>query len=1287
MAMESKKGKRFSRRVRTWKRLLAVAICAIIMVTTCMASMPAFASDQKVYCGLEEHTHDKSCYEEQLTCEKEENDSHSHTEDCYKKVLTCGKQEHEHTKECYKNSESSEENKGTSEKTTSEESQKESPEEEVATEEENLLAEDSKAAESSDANVASEEADSSVDAATIAAIDEKLGLKNYVIQDSKNSKTVDLSLEGDEFNKRFYYGNAAKDSRVPFNDAESYKEYLAQCYENDLANGTDTLTSEWNKYLYDLFDPTYDMGNMGNTQASEKDKKGCDYPDATTSNGYGDPAPYINWPKDGGTGPFHAISDKVLNPKLNALDYDKKEGSVDYSNLIRDFNKTVTAHKSGDENKERKYDVELSAKVQGTTSAPVCMVLQIQTSWQMFDLSHANCVKGDGNYASIEVGGCANNTQIATLYDIKQALIRLVKDLNDKYPGNNLALAVTDVEHGGTWSMLGPVGGKDSKNGQFVSNDEETLLEGLYGWDTFGNCEHVHYKSDALENAVKNLKSNMSEWTDGSGNDVSYEDVRKVAVILGGATENTDGENGYGITLPWKTFQSAGLNSVYGIRTNEGTANATSDKDADHPISWIDYSENNTGTAFKDGTGSSFTGKYVATTEDAVYNTLLQIAEQEMNESPILINVEDIYAEDVVVTDTIQDEFELDTSEPMKAIIQNASGETEKEIEVSLDDLSTETLDDGSIQMTSKDGKLTIVKNTDGTTKVTYNFGDVQNTRTMKLDFGIQAKEDYIGSNNVWSNVGKPDISYEHTPADSSKETESYEVECSKTPEVNVPIQFTSTDGEETSILVGENTDLKDLSSEIVKDAEEKVQAYDQINGVLSYEWLLPDGTKVDAGSVSVSNGSIGDVSFPDRSYTFEGTAEGDYEITLNVTFTPNEVEDKGNYSNNTTKTAVNALTNPGIVTVHVLDADSTKDLIIRKDWIGGDPSEGQEITYKLLADGEEVRTGILSSKNNWKETQKDLPLVNKEKKEIINYTVEEVTEVPGFTTSYSTDIQTESDTTYAASLQLKVSFEKDIEAKKYIEYTFMYGDQTYTYVETANSHDKYLKYEEGNSKKQYIYTINLPKFYEVDEDNNVKDVKLVSVSIYELDDRGERKNSETLKFTDRGSVATRIISGESSESTDVLVIKNTSNGVVNLSIHKTNENGKISLEGAEFQLLASDGSLVTSGSTNANGDFELNGLLKGTKYQLKETKAPNGYTIEENPWDIEISAEGTISVTQNGKTVECSDGTLQITNTAFYELPNAGGIGTLPFTLVGTILISLAVILILDRYRKTHLL
>jgi len=51
----------------------------------------------------EDHTHDESCYttKRTLTCEVEESAGHTHSDSCYKKELTCGLEEHKHDKACY----------------------------------------------------------------------------------------------------------------------------------------------------------------------------------------------------------------------------------------------------------------------------------------------------------------------------------------------------------------------------------------------------------------------------------------------------------------------------------------------------------------------------------------------------------------------------------------------------------------------------------------------------------------------------------------------------------------------------------------------------------------------------------------------------------------------------------------------------------------------------------------------------------------------------------------------------------------------------------------------------------------------------------------------------------------------------------------------------------------------------------------------------------------------------------------------------------------------------------
>ena len=51
----------------------------------------------------EDHTHDDNCYtiKRELTCEVKESAGHTHSDSCYKKELSCGLEEHNHDKACY----------------------------------------------------------------------------------------------------------------------------------------------------------------------------------------------------------------------------------------------------------------------------------------------------------------------------------------------------------------------------------------------------------------------------------------------------------------------------------------------------------------------------------------------------------------------------------------------------------------------------------------------------------------------------------------------------------------------------------------------------------------------------------------------------------------------------------------------------------------------------------------------------------------------------------------------------------------------------------------------------------------------------------------------------------------------------------------------------------------------------------------------------------------------------------------------------------------------------------
>ena len=75
--------------------------CIVVISTMYAFLLPAITLGETAECGIEEHQHDESCYEEQLICGQEESGEHQHTDDCCRKVLTCGKEVHIHSQDCF----------------------------------------------------------------------------------------------------------------------------------------------------------------------------------------------------------------------------------------------------------------------------------------------------------------------------------------------------------------------------------------------------------------------------------------------------------------------------------------------------------------------------------------------------------------------------------------------------------------------------------------------------------------------------------------------------------------------------------------------------------------------------------------------------------------------------------------------------------------------------------------------------------------------------------------------------------------------------------------------------------------------------------------------------------------------------------------------------------------------------------------------------------------------------------------------------------------------------------
>lgn len=167
-------------------------------------------------------------------------------------------------------------------------------------------------------------------------------------------------------------------------------------------------------------------------------------------------------------------------------------------------------------------------------------------------------------------------------------------------------------------------------------------------------------------------------------------------------------------------------------------------------------------------------------------------------------------------------------------------------------------------------------------------------------------------------------------------------------------------------------------------------------------------------------------------------------------------------------------------------------------------------------------------------------------------------------------------------------------------------------------------------------------------------------------------------------------------------------------------------LEGAEFSLTM-DGELLkfekkngwyvkdgkdessTIIRTDGNGSILIKGLKEGT-YILKETKAPLGYSMNTDEFEITIKDEemfviqdGVVTGTIAGKDglpeIETDEGDLnqakkeaaaakgmvfqQVTNVKTFALPETGGIGTILYTLFGILLMAGGVLLIAIFIRR----
>lgn len=142
-----------------------------------------------------------------------------------------------------------------------------------------------------------------------------------------------------------------------------------------------------------------------------------------------------------------------------------------------------------------------------------------------------------------------------------------------------------------------------------------------------------------------------------------------------------------------------------------------------------------------------------------------------------------------------------------------------------------------------------------------------------------------------------------------------------------------------------------------------------------------------------------------------------------------------------------------------------------------------------------------------------------------------------------------------------------------------------------------------------------------------------------------------------------------STEYADEITVHQISNyKLASLKLHKIDSKTKDSLSGAEFALYSEISCRPESQLQNSkteNGICTFENLIAGKTYYLKETKAPDGYHLEDSVYTVMVDKSGktiTVRWSEDGKLMESvqqDESEFVIENTANVILPQTGGPGT----------------------------
>ena len=297
---------------------------------------------------------------------------------------------------------------------------------------------------------------------------------------------------------------------------------------------------------------------------------------------------------------------------------------------------------------------------------------------------------------------------------------------------------------------------------------------------------------------------------------------------------------------------------------------------------------------------------------------------------------------------------------------------------------------------------IEVIENTDGTTTLIWNIGNIEANNINKITYEVKAKDDYHGS--IYTNQSATlttTVAEDNPYYDEISQEITFEKPTVEIPAITRDDHYSENPsyiGYASSTITGTSILDNDLNKEIKTDktkANDTVVVKDEIiiNETSTVVKVVGETNKYQITKDGVLQGTL--TVNEDGTFTFDATneASGEVEFTYHIKSTINtHHETEFVYSNDATVTLL----------INSRQKTSISGIKVWNDGNNNDGLRPTTITVKLLANNQEIASQEVSASTNWAYEFTDLYVYEEghenEEDYLINYTVKELN-VPGYTT------------------------------------------------------------------------------------------------------------------------------------------------------------------------------------------------------------------------------------------------------------------------------------------------